>query len=688
MSLQGGRISTPQMGRAPAVGRAAGPAAAPTGTERMVGAVRSWWGARRRGADSSGSQMDRDPTPLWHSIMQCLLGGTAIAAVTFVCLQLGLNFATTAFVYLIIVVLISLLGGFIASVVLSVMAVGCLNWFFAPHVFNYRGGYPFDIVAVVAFLTTSLVVTGLMQAARRQAAAARRAEEKIRQDQRELRQLIDVVPKHIFVMGPDGSPLSANEVWLSYTGLTQADVLREDYRARLHHPDDLERIGIERDRAIASGVEWSSEARLRRKDGKYFWFLIQANPMRDESGRIIRWYGSATDIDDRKQAEEALREQASLLDLTHDSVFVRDVNDVITYWNRGAEELYGWKREEAIGKVSHQLMQTVFPEPLEQIVAELCRAGRWEGELVHRRRDGTKVTVASRWSVRRGEDGQPLATLETHNDITERRRTEEDLQQVQAELAHVTRVTTLGELAASIAHEVNQPLTGIVTNGAAGLRWLDQAPPLLHEARSSIEDMVSDAQRASGVIQRIRTLSKKSVSEKAAIDINDVIGEVVLLVRREVLGHGIVLRLDLAAGLPPVFGDRVQLQQVVINLVMNAIEAMASVEDRRHELVIRTQQDAAEGIVVAVVDSGTGIDPQQASRLFNAFFTTKPDGMGMGLSICRSIVEAHGGRLSASPNKSVGATFRFVLPPHGEELDSRRGTIFYGLSSTGKTGGE
>jgi two-component system sensor kinase FixL len=673
MSRQGGRTSTRRIGRASAVTRPAIPlAAARLVAERLVAAVakrtsavRSCWKATQRdGVDSSGSQANPSPTPVWHAVAQCLLGGITIAAATVVCLQLGLNFATTAFAYLITVVLISLLGGFISSIVLSVVAVGCLNLFFAPHVINYRGGYPFDVVAVIAFLTTSLIITGLMQVARRQAAAATRAEEKIRQDQRELRQLIDVVPKHIFVMGPDGSPLSANEVWLAYTGLTEADVLREDYRAKLYHPDDQERIAIERQRAVANGVEWSSEARLRRKDGKYFWFLIHANPMRDEGGRIIRWYGSATDIDDRKQAEEALREQANLLDLTHDSVFARDIIDVITYWNRGAEELYGWRREEAIGKVSHQLLQTVFPEPLEQITAELCRVGRWEGELVQRRRDGSKVTVASRWSVRRGEDGQPLATLETNNDITERRRTEEDLQQVQAELAHVTRVTTLGELAASIAHEVNQPLTGIVTNGAAGLRWLGQQPPLLHEARSSIQDMISDAQRASGVIQRIRTLSRKSASEKASLDINDVITEVVLLVRREMLGHGILPRLDLAADLPPVLGDRVQLQQVVINLVMNAMEAMSATADRRRDLLIRTRHDDAGGIVVAVVDSGIGINPEQVGRLFNAFFTTKLNGMGMGLSICRSIVEAHGGRLSASSNVSAGATFRFVLPPH------------------------
>ncbi len=367
-----------------------------------------------------------------------------------------------------------------------------------------------------------------------------------------------------------------------------------------------------------------------------------------------------------QSANEALRDQARLLDLTHDTIFVRDMNDVITYWNRGAEELYGFRRDEAIGKVSHALTKTVFPAPLEKITAELLRTGRWEGDLVHTKRDGTRVAVSSRWSLQRDERGRPVATMETNNDITERNQTQESLRRAQAELAHINRVMTLGELTASIAHEVNQPLAGIVTNGAACLRWLGREPPELDEARSAVESMISDGMRASEVVQRLRALSKKTELHKVRLDINGVIDDVIRLVQREALDHLISLRLELASALPPVLGDRVQLQQVIINLAMNGIEAMASVTGRPRELVIRSRRHEDEQVLIEVQDAGIGIDPENVNRLFNAFFTTKPDGMGMGLSICRSIIEAHGGRIWASRNTGAGATFQFTLPaPRG-----------------------
>src|SRR5262245_1831933 len=236
-----------------------------------------------------------------------------------------------------------------------------------------------------------------------------------------------------------------------------------------------------------------------------------------------------------ESANMAVREQARLLDLTHDSIFVRDMGDVITYWNRGAEELYGWGRDEAVGKVSHQLMKTVFPVPLEDITAQLLRVGRWEGELVHTKRDGSRVMLSSRWSLQRDERGRPVATMETNNDITERNQAQEALRRAQAELAHVNRVMTLGELTASIAHEVNQPLAGIVTNGAASLRWLDRKPPELDEARGAVQSMIDDGMRASEVIKRIRALSKKTELQKVRLSVNDLIDDVVRLVEREML---------------------------------------------------------------------------------------------------------------------------------------------------------
>jgi PAS domain S-box-containing protein len=357
-----------------------------------------------------------------------------------------------------------------------------------------------------------------------------------------------------------------------------------------------------------------------------------------------------------------LSEQARLLDLTHDTVFVRDMNDVITYWNRAAEQLYGWTRAEAVGRVSHELMRTSFSTPLEAIKAELLRTGRWEGELVHSARDGRQVVLASRWSLELDDRQRPVAILETNTDITERTRTQEALHRSQAELAHVTRVTTLGELTASIAHEVNQPLAAIVTNGEACLRWLDREVPQLDEARSAVERVIGDGRRASEVIRRLRALSKKTEVQRAPLNVNDVIDEAILLVQREVLQHRVRLQLELASELPPVLGDRVQLQQVIINLLVNGIQAMATVADRLRELRIESQRYENDEVLVAVHDSGVGIDPESASRLFTAFYTTRPNGMGMGLSICRSIVEAHGGRVWVASDGASGATFRFTLP--------------------------
>ena len=266
---------------------------------------------------------------------------------------------------------------------------------------------------------------------------------------------------------------------------------------------------------------------------------------------------------------------------------------------------------------------------------------------------------------------QRTAELARANDglraeMRERQRAEEALQKSQAELAHITRVMTLGELMASLAHEVNQPLAAVVTNAQACLRWLALEPPRPDEARAAVERIVRDSNRASEVIQRIRALVKKSEPQMAALDINDVIREAISLEQREMLSRQVSLRTELASALPPVLGDRVQLQQVVINLVMNALEAMAPVSDRPRDMLIRSQRDASNEVIVAVTDSGMGIDSENAERLFNAFFTTKPTGMGMGLSISRSIIAAHGGRLWASPNADHGSTFQFTLPSNSQ----------------------
>jgi two-component system, LuxR family, sensor kinase FixL len=375
----------------------------------------------------------------------------------------------------------------------------------------------------------------------------------------------------------------------------------------------------------------------------------------------------STEIAERKRAEETLRAQANLLNLTHDTVMVREMNGVITYWNRGAEAMYGWTKAEALGKVSHLLLQTVFPQPLEHVLAELLRNERWEGELIHTGRDGKHIVVASRWALQRDAQGRPVAALELNNDITVRKRAEEALQQAQAELAHLARVMTMGELATSIAHEVNQPLAAVITNGNACLRWLVRDPPDLEEAREAVRRMIRDGSRASDVIARIRTLMRKAEPQKVRLAINDVIGEVIALADSEVRRNRVLLKADLAAGLPPVLVDRIQLQQVLLNLLLNSMEAMRAVTDRARELIIRSQKEETAAIRIAVQDAGAGIEPQHLERIFTAFFTTKPEGLGMGLAISRSIIEAHGGRLWATPNAGPGVTVQFTLPTSDED---------------------
>jgi PAS domain S-box-containing protein len=650
-------------------------------------------------------------------------------------------------------------------------------------------------------------------------------------------------------------------------------------------------------------------------------------------------------------AEVRLREQASLLDLTHDTIFVRGIDDVITYWNRGAAELYGWTREEALGKVSHQLMQTTFPAPLGDINAELFRTGRWEGELVHTTRDGTRVTVSSRWSLQRNDQGRPAMILETNNniseqkradellreserryrnifetagvsiweqdfsrvkaamneltlqgvrdhraylaahpefvrkaismvkvvdvnhatlalfqaeskdellgsldaivtpgileafvgglivmaegqtcfaseaevktlkgdklavlftitcppqparldsvlvtitDITERKRAEDELRyhmqllktvtdnassglymvdpeergtfanpslervtgyraeeligqivhdkihhtkpdgtpyplhecplmgaarqghvvrgedlfvrkdgtffpvrytvspllrdgvpagsviecqdltqskqaeqalhEARTELAHVARLMTMGELTATIAHEVNQPLAALVTNSSACLRWLAREPPAINEARACLDRVVRDGHRAGEVITRIRSLVKKSPPVTARLDLNEAIEEVLAIIGPEARRSMVLVRAELAASLPPVQGDRVQLQQVILNLAMNGIEALSKVADRQRELWIKSRPHEAETVLVSVQDNGVGLAAEGLERVLEAFYTTKAEGIGIGLSISRSIIEAHGGRLWPAANNAQGATFHFTLP--------------------------
>jgi len=340
--------------------------------------------------------------------------------------------------------------------------------------------------------------------------------------------------------------------------------------------------------------------------------------------------------------------------------------------NEAFLHMLGYSREDLIsGRVWWTKLTPAEWAPADQdALAQMSATGSckpFEKEFF--RKDGSRVPilVGGAFFERKPDEGVVFVI-----DMTDRKRAEEKLRaseqrflDAQMELAHVTRVTTLGELTASISHEVNQPLAAVVNAAGACLRWLDGGTPNLDEARRALDWIIKEGNRASEVIRRVRALVNKTDIEKVPLDVNDIVREAIALVQREMDSHRVSLRMELALALPMILADRVQLQQVIINLVMNGIEAMQSVTDRPRELVIRSQQ-AETGVLVTVIDTGVGIFAENADRLFNAFFTTKSSGMGMGLSICRSIVEAHGGRLWVTANVPHGATFQFTLPVNAD----------------------
>ncbi|WP_213779785.1 ATP-binding protein [Caballeronia sp. dw_276] len=596
-----------------------------------------------------------DKSSQWGYLVRLWISGSVLlCAIAWLCLNLQLRIATTGFCMLIVIVLLSLLDSFISSAIFSIVGGLLLNIFFTPPIYSFEIEKPQDVLPITAFFITSIAITSLVR-------------------------------------------------------------------------------------------------RIRT-------------------------------------AERLQREQARLLDLTHDTVFVRDRQDVITYWNHAAEVLYGWNRSEAIGKVADNLLKTVFPMPREEAELALLRNGYWEGDLVHLKRDGSSVLVASRWTVQRDSQGQPCATLETNNDITQRRQAEElvrksqaqylaeaqqlsrtgsfgwnvatdelfcseeafrifecdparaptldtvrerlhpedvhlfehvvsqvrgtgedfdiehrllfpdgrvkhlhvvahsthavddnrqfigavmdvtgaretetQLRQTQNELARASRITALGELSASIAHEVGQPLAAIITSGEACLRWLHRDPPNFEEIEGCVNEMTNEGNRAAEIVQRVRKLMKGAPPEHAPVNVNELVGEVVALTRTEMESHGCCLVLNLEPKTLAVLGDRVQLQQVLINIIINGLQSMASAPDK-HRLALSSLTDVNGSVVLAVRDNGPGISDANLPRLFDAFFTTRSTGMGMGLAICSSIIEAHGGQISASNNPEGGATFCVTLP--------------------------
>jgi PAS domain S-box-containing protein len=346
--------------------------------------------------------------------------------------------------------------------------------------------------------------------------------------------------------------------------------------------------------------------------------------------------------------------------MTSPTIGILEVNDELC-------SILGYERSELLKK---SWAEMTHPDDLAADVAQfnLVLAGETDGYTLDKkwiRKDGRVIDTIMSAKCLRCADGSVDYFVGLVQDITERKRSEEALRAAHAELARMARVSTMGELAASIAHEVNQPLTAIVANGDAGMRWLSQLPPNTDEARNAMKEMVVQGHRASDVIGRIRGLIRKAPPNLSTLGANQLIEDVLVLTRQQVAEHGITVRVELASDIPSISGDPVQLQQVLVNLILNAIEATSAKKDGAREVVLTSQRQGINEIVIAVHDSGKGVAPQDMDQLFRPFFTTKAGGIGMGLAISRSIIEAQGGRLWATSNEGIGATFQFSLPALG-----------------------
>lgn len=495
--------------------------------------------------------------------------------------------------------------------------------------------------------------------------ALRSSEAQLAEARRELQLTIDTIPAMVSTYWPDGTHSFVNQTWVNYVGLTLQDVANDRGKS-LFRPDDPERVLWQA--CLASGEPLSTEAPIRGADGVYRWHSIRRVPLRNSQGTIVKWYSIGFNIEDRKRTETALQRseaylaEAQRLSLTGSFAWDTAVNS--HFWSEETFQILGFERD--IEPSMDLILQRVHPDDRRMMQLELNNATNrafnhdCEARLLM---PGGQIkylrVVVHRVTYDSGKEEVVGALM----DITAARNSQQALHAAQSALAHASRVATLGEISATIAHEVNQPLAAIVANGQACLRFLRHDDPDLDDVRGAVEWIVKDGNRAADVIERVRNLMKKADTRMLPLDINATVQEVAALLQREVIAQNVVLRLELQPAMPPVVADRVQIQQVIINLIMNGIEAMQAVTDQSRVLVIRSRPDGAGRILVAVKDGGVGLDKVAADRVFEAFFSTKAGGLGMGLSICRSIVEVHGGRLWATGNgKEPGSTFQFALP--------------------------
>jgi PAS domain S-box-containing protein len=489
----------------------------------------------------------------------------------------------------------------------------------------------------------------------------RSARDSLMDSERRLLAIIDASPNLIFLKDPDGRYLLINREFERFTGISRDQIIGKN-------DEDLSKLR-------ATAVFQTNDREVPRS-GEMMAFealattVVQKFPIVDRDGRIYATAHITTDVTARKKAEEQLRlaeDRARLvLDSSLDAVVTIDTSDAITGWSKSAEDTFGWSCQEAVGR---RVADTIIPGQYRDAHLRGFKhfLATGEGPILNKRieitalhRDGHEFPVELTVTAIRLEPTWHFTAFV--RDLTEKRRVEEALREARDELTRVTRLTAMGQLSASIAHEINQPLMAIAANSDTCLHWLTRDEPDLVKARAAAQRLAKDARRASEIIARIRALMNKTPVERVLLDINEAIRDVLKLTQGELRKHRITTLADLHESVPLINGDRVQLQQVILNLVLNSIESMTLVGGRPRTLSIRSRVLDDGMVEVSFHDTGVGFDSAAIDRLFDAFFTTKRNGTGMGLAICRSIIEAHDGEISAAPGAPFGAVFQFSLP--------------------------
>jgi PAS domain S-box-containing protein len=592
-------------------------------------------------------------------------------------------------------------GGFRPGFLAAILSTLVFYYYFLPPIHSLAAK-PEEIPRLVAFAVSTLVV-GTLSAAQRSATESlrsarnellgtvqelQRANEALQAESRERKDAEEKLRRSEAYLA-EGQRLSQTGSW-AWDVATKEIVHSSQEHCRIFgfdpeagpgsvenisqrvHPDDRERIRKTWERAIRDGSDYEIDYRVVLPEGALKQIHTEGHPVFNESGDLIEFIGTSMDVTERNRTEEALRRSETYLAeaqrLTHTGSWACDISTrELIHASEEHSRLYGFDPQTEIPSFE-QLVERIHAEDRARVTQAFENASRAGKDFDAHYRivlpDGTTKYVYGTGHPVFQSSGDVAEFVGIVMDVSERRRADEErerLRQAQAELAHINRVNTMGELTASLAHEVNQPIAAAITDANTCVRWLAADSPNLEEARAAALRVVKGGRRASEIISRIRLLFKKGTSERELLDINEVIREMVVLLLNESARQSVSVRTDLAEDLPPLLGDRVQLQQVLMNLMVNGIDAMKGMNGKR-ELSVASRRANTEHVVVSVSDTGVGLPSQQADQIFSAFFTTKVHGIGMGLSISRSIVESHGGRLWAAANSPRGAIFFLSLP--------------------------